>query len=399
MIRGGLDGEAVIAGPGLNAGMSVLSQNVQQLILTQVAADNFNRANGALAGANGWLATSDGSMNVAADEASGVPAAIAGNYRTDTYTGDQYSQATVGSVTGVSGDFIGLTLRHNPVSNAEYAFLYFDNAGTPECDIYFRLAAGAYTQIASAPVGALATGAVLTAIAIGGQLIFEVNGVTVLSVPDSQIAGGVPGLTSFGTVTLDNWQGGNAAMLALPAATASDNFARADGPLSSGQPNWSAINVSFSGVPCIDCDLVSGQINEADTDHHADSRTDAFNADQWSTIQIGTAPITLDSNGFVGALVRWNGAKGYLGCIFSNPLSYRIFLIQAGVASTLLAAAATDVNPTGTPLTVVAKGNRISLRVGGAEVLAVLDNTCTTGKPGIQCFPPATADNWSAGNS
>lgn len=370
-----------------------------QLVLTQVAADNFNRANGTLAGSNGWLATSDGSMNIVSNEASGVAAAIAGDYRTDTYTGDQYSQATVGSVTGVSGDFIGLALRHNPATNAGYAFLYFDNAGVPECDIYFRLAAGAYTKIAGTIVGALATGAVLTAIAVGGQLIFQVNGVTVLSIPDSQVTGGVPGLTSFGTVTLDNWQGGNAAMIALPAASASDNFARADGPLSSGQPNWSPITVSFSGVPCIDCDLVSGQINEADTDHHADSRTDAFNADHWSTIQVGTVPIPVDGNGFVGALVRWNGAKGYLGCIFGNTLSYRIYLIQAGQASTLLASTVTDVNPTGTPLTIVAKGNRISLRVGGAEVLAVIDNTCTTGKPGVQCFPPCTADNWSAGNS
>jgi hypothetical protein len=51
------------------------------------------------------------------------------------------------------------------------------------------------------------------------------------------------------------------------------------------------------------------------------------------------------------------------------------------------------------PLTIIAKGTRISLRAGGVEVLVVTDGNCVTGKPGIQCFPPSTADNWSAGNS
>lgn len=369
------------------------------LVLTEVASDNFDRPNGSLAGSNGWLATSDGSMTIVSHEASGVGAAIAGDYRTDAYTSDQYSQCVVGSVTNIPADFIGLTVRHNPATNAEYAALYFDSGGSPECDIYFRTAPGAYTLLASQPVAPLAAGAVLTFIAIGTQLVFRVNGSTVVSVPDSTIAGGVPGVTSFGTMTLDTWQGGDATMSALAAAVASDAFTRANGNVSTGQPNWSAITATFSGVPCADCVIVSDEVNQSDTEHHADSRLDTFSADHWSTIQMGSVPLAAASAGFVGVLARWNGSKGYLGCIFGAPISYRIYLIQAGAASTLLASAGTKVNPTGTPHTIVAKGTRISLRVGGVEVLAVTDANCVTGQPGMQVFPPCTADNWSGGNA
>lgn len=367
-------------------------------ILTQIASDSFLRANGSIAGSNGWLATSDGSMVVASNEASGVSAAIAGNYRTETYSSDQYSQCVIGSVANISADFIGLTVRHNPATNAEYAALYFDNAGVFELDIYFRTGPGVYTKIGGTSGASLPTGTVLTFIAIGSQLIFQVNGATVFSIVDTTLTGGVPGITSFGTVTLDQWQGGNAAAGVLSAALASDDFNRANGNMSSGQVNWSPITVPFSGVACADPVIVSNQLNVADAIHHAASRLDAYSNDHWSAIKMGTTPLAVGSAGFVGTLVRWNGAKGYLCCIFGNPISYRIYSIQTGSNSVQLASASTIINPTGTEFKGVAKGSRISLCVGGAEVLAVTDTTCPTGVPALQIFPPSTSDNWSAGN-
>lgn len=380
----------------------------------QVAADNFNRANGTLAGSNGWLATSDGSAAIVSSQASGVGASIAADYRTETYSPDQFSQATVGSVLN-SGDFVGLTLRHSSSTNADYAALYFNNAGSPQAAIYVRTAPGSYTAMTTVTIAAQTVGTVLLFYAIGSVLVFQVGGVSMCSVTDSSVTGGAPGITTYGTSTLDNWVGGNANMgAALGAQIGSDNFNRTNGNVSTGQPNWTPITATFSGVPCLDGVIVSNEVNVSDGDHHADYRNETYNPDQWSQIGMGSIPAVVASSApFIGVIVRWNGTNGYLCCFFAAVnapgVGYRIYLIVAGGTSTLLTSVATNgssgsaspSNPTGTVYTAVAKGTRISMRCNGTEVAWVNDSTCTAGQPAYQVYPQATgttADNYAAGN-
>jgi hypothetical protein len=375
------------------------------MVFSQMFADNFNQANGNLGGQNGWSTTSDGTMTIAGNEAKGVSAALAGNYRSgESYGNDQWAQCTVGSLNNISADFIGLSLRHNAGTNAEYAALAFDNGGTPELDLYYRTAPGAYTLILKRADGlaTVAQGDTLRFFVVGNQLVFQKNGVTLLSTTDNHVpSGGSPGTSSFGLVTLDNWAGGNVSFGGVGAAIASDNFNRADGNMSSGQPNWTAITSTFSGVASVDPVIVSNQLNMPGASHYTAQRNETFSADQWA--QIAGGSVAIGGAGFLGTIVRWNGTKGYMGCLFGVDSSYRIYLIQAGASSTQLAPASGQIfgqtNLVGETIQLIAKGNRISLLAGGAEVCAVNDSTCTTGQPGVQCFGPSTADNFSAGNA
>ena len=380
-----------------------------QLTLTQVASDDFNRANGALAGTNGWIATADGSPAITANELSGVGASLAGAYRPELYSGDQYAQGVVGSQNNISADFVGLTLRHNASTNAEYAMLYYINGTTPVLNFYYRLAPGTYTQIGgqSLPGAGLAPGTVLQFYVIGNVLVGLVNGVQMMSLIDNQIpSGGVPGVITFGGMTMDNYVCGNASMGAsLGAAIGTDNFNRANGNASTGQSAfWTAVTGTFSGVASHDGVIVSNELNVSDSNHHTAARVETYNADQWASIGMGSTPPPTGSGAFVGVILRWNGATGYMFCYFLNvPVSYRIYFIQTGTSSVELGAGCpahgSNTNPTGTIYTGVAKGTRLSIRVNTCEVFSITDTRATVGQPGYQIFPTTTADNFAAGNA
>jgi len=368
------------------------------------------------AGTNNWATPSDGSANIVSNEGSGVGGSIAGNYRTGTYTVDQYAQCNVGSVNSVSGSFIGLTLRHNTSTNADYAGLYFNNSGQPQLAIYYRTAPGAYTQIGATNISTLPVGTLLTFYVIGSVLVLQAgtNGALgQFSVNDTHIsAGGQPGITTFGTMTFDNWAAGNASMgAALGAVVASDNFNRANGNVATGQPLWTPITATFSGVACTGGTIVSNEMKNTSSGHEGDSRGDTYNNDHWAQIAMGSInPIIAGTAPFLGAIVRWDGSKGYQ-CVYfaggSAPgVSHRIYLVQNGSASTLLASIPIDGNggsaspstPTGTTFMAVAVGSRISMRVNGTEVLSVVDSTIATGQPAYLTYPTVTLDNFSAGN-
>lgn len=392
-----------------------------QLVLTQIATDNFNRADGAIGGANNWISFPStpsplgGTMNISSNQAVGRAAgsSIYGNYRSEAYSSNQYSQFTVKSASLASGDFCGLCVRKT--ATAGYHLLYFNQGGTYEIGIWKETAAGTYTEIGKCGngVGALASGDVLRFIAEGSTLQALLNNVPLLAIVDTAVAsGGAPGIEAFNNaVLIDDWVGGNAATGAVGAAIATDNFNRANNGMTVGQSNWAIL----TGYPAVDPPIVSNQLNPTTGSHVAVKRTDTFNADHWSAIQMGTS--YGDTAGFQGVLTRVNSAgnSGYMGVLFhqggggllGNPnASYRIYRLDSGVSTLLVGGASQDlsgngnlnVNPTGTEYKLVSKGNRHSLRVNGSEVLAVTDSTYPIGQPGIMLYPVSTADNWSAGN-
>jgi hypothetical protein len=373
-----------------------------QLVLTPIDTDNFQRADASSLGA-AWTATSFGSMGVSGNEAVGTTAAIKSNVRVGTYSNDQYARITVGSINSTTGSFIDTTVRNDPTGANGYAMLYFTPGGAPQLNLYKRVAGGSYTQLLSYSFTSgqpLPAGTVLTLVAEGSRLTAYVNTTPIWTFTDTTFASGAPGITSFNPVTGDAWEGGNAHTGALGAATATDDFARADGGMSSGQTGWAAM----TGYPAVDIPIVSGQLNVSSGTHAADKRTDAFSGDQWSSVKMGT--IAPNSSGFVGMVLRVNAGSnsGYLGCLFeptdghnSTP-SYRIYRLDNGASTLLGNVEQGSADPAGTKYTFVAKGTRLSFRVNDCEVLAVTDATYAVGAPGIQMFPSSTADNWAGGN-
>jgi hypothetical protein len=63
---------------------------------------------------------------------------------------------------------------------------------------------------ASYSCGALPAGTKLKLTAVGSTITFSQDGVTRISVTDSSISGGAPGIMTFGTATGDNWAGADA---------------------------------------------------------------------------------------------------------------------------------------------------------------------------------------------
>jgi len=376
-----------------------------------VASDHFNRANAAVGGVGNWTNFASGGMSIVSNEVR--PTVVGGPtpygcYRTsETYNSNQYSQITVGSLPLFSGDFVGVAVRCQDASNFYVMRYYYDGSHfILDC---VKVTAGTWAQIqtlnlSGAFASGLVAGTVLTFIAESSRLSGLINGQQQWVFGDTTFTGGSPGISGYETSgnhpTLDNWQAGN---VVLGPTLASDNFNRANGGASAGQANWSAPAVSFSGVSSQDATIVSNQLNLSGTSSHfTDVRAnETYSPNQWASIQIGSVPVLAGSSGFVGAVVRWNGTNGYMGCVFGAPNQYQIYKLTVGSPSTQLVASSTlgSTPPAGTVITLVVRNSLLRLLANGVEQIAIADSSLTSGVPGLQCFNPSTADNWSAGNA
>jgi hypothetical protein len=175
---------------------------------TLTASDDFNRANGTLGG--NWTAMSDGAMTISSQVVVGGNSGLSGDTRTaETYTSDQYSEVQVTSTQLTSGQWIGPAVRSQNSGQSLYLGIYFWNGGSPQLRLYER-ASGGFTQLGSSyATGALAAGATLRLTATGSTISFLLNGSPVITVSDTSLTGGAPGIMAYGTATADNWAGGN----------------------------------------------------------------------------------------------------------------------------------------------------------------------------------------------
>ena len=174
------------------------------------ASDDFNRADGAL-GAN-WAAISDGAMAIASQQVVGTAGKTTGDtWSASTFTSDQYSQVQVTSTPLSGGQWIGAAVRMQGSGQTGYVGIYNWNSGSPVLEI-FKRSGGGWAQLSGAySSGALAAGTQLQLTAVGSTISFWQNGVKRLSVTDSSITGGAPGMMAYGNSTGDSWSGGNAA--------------------------------------------------------------------------------------------------------------------------------------------------------------------------------------------
>ena len=173
---------------------------------TLTASDDFNRANGAL-GSN-WTAMSDGAMTISSQAVAGGNSGQSGDTRTaETYTSDQYSQVQVTSTQLTGGQWIGPAVRSQ--NSDLYVGIYFWNGGSPQLRLYKRTS-GSWTQLGSSySTSGLAAGATLRLTATGSTISFLLNGSPVITVTDTSLTGGAPGIMAYGTARADNWTGGN----------------------------------------------------------------------------------------------------------------------------------------------------------------------------------------------
>ena len=172
------------------------------------ASDDFNRANGGL-GAN-WTAISDGAMSISSQQVIGTVGATTGATRTaETYPSDQFSQIQVTSTALSGGQWIAAAVRMQSAGQNAYAGLYYWNFGSPELMLFER-SGGSWTQLGGVyNSGALTAGTQLKLVAAGSTISFLQNGVQRLSVTDTTLTGGAPGIIAFGNSTADNWSGGS----------------------------------------------------------------------------------------------------------------------------------------------------------------------------------------------
>jgi hypothetical protein len=179
-----------------------------QTAMAATASDNFNRANGAL-GAS-WTKISDGAMTISGQAVAGTSStANTGDLWTaSTFTGNQFSQITTSTqLTG--GQWIGVAVRANNTGQQAYVGIYYWNNGSPDMRLY-RRSGGTWIQLGSTYAsGALAVGSQLQIQAVGSKVSLLANGTPRISVTDTTLTAGKPGIIAFGKSTADNWTGGD----------------------------------------------------------------------------------------------------------------------------------------------------------------------------------------------
>ena len=172
--------------------------------------DNFGRPNGRLG--PDWTDISDGGMAISSDAVTGAGGKkLTGEMWTaDTFTGDQYSQIELTSTRLTGRQWIGSAVRVQSSGQSAYVGIYCWNSGSPELELLERTS-GSWEQISSAyRTGPLAAGTQLELMAIGSTISFLENGNTIISVSDSTLTGGAPGIMAYGNARASHWSGGDA---------------------------------------------------------------------------------------------------------------------------------------------------------------------------------------------
>jgi hypothetical protein len=175
------------------------------------------------------------------------------------------------------------------------------------------------------------------------------------------------------------------------AATASDNFQRANGSLGA---NWT--DMSDGGLT-----ISSNQAVGAASGNSGDMwAASSFTSDQFSQVTLTSTQLT--GTKWLGAAVRAqkSGQNGYVGLYNWNngsPL-VQLFLRNNGAWKQLGSTYATAPLPAGTVLGLSAAGSALSVTVNGTVVVSASDATLTGGAPGLMTNGAARAAAWAGGS-
>ena len=179
------------------------------------------------------------------------------------------------------------------------------------------------------------------------------------------------------------------AQAATSAATATDNFNRANGGLGS---SWSAVSdgaLSISSQSVRGTSTTAGDIRVGET----------YPGDHYSQIEVTSAQ--LSGGQWIGPAVRMQagGQNMYLGIYFWNNGSQqlRVYKRSAGNWIQLGSSYNSGALAAGTQLKLSAVGSTISFLQNGVARITVTDGSVTGGAPGIMTYGTAKADNWEGG--
>ena len=135
----------------------------------------------------------------------------------ETYAGDQSSQVEVTSTQLSGGQYIGPAVRMQNGGQDMYLGIYYWNNGTrAAASVQEQRLASGRSWAARFSSGPLAAGTQLKLTAVGSTISFLQDGVVRISVTDTSITGGAPGILTFGTAKADNWVGATASSTGLP---------------------------------------------------------------------------------------------------------------------------------------------------------------------------------------
>ncbi len=384
--------------------------------MSQVASDNFNRANSPTLGSN-WTPLAGTSNNVAIQivgnqvQSTGLTPAIGKEmyYGGLTWAPDQYSEAQIVAASGNGYEGPAVRMTSN---DTHYACVVF-NTGTGNATIEIILDnATTMSVLAGSTTATVRAGDVIRCTIQGAALTMtnQTTHATLLTATDNTVLSGYPGLvdaagtSSVTNYVMANWDAGDYVAPMTATQTASDNFNRPD-QLSLG-PNWS---VGFGHAPI---QIVSGQIQPYPAGGPPPSKEHytalgVFPNDQWSQTQI----INEDALGDNAVELRASNTADTLYVLDVNLTG------GPGVAQTRIAAV---INGIITPLVIdqtwsaVAPGDYIRGQVQGTLIslidvttgtllLSASDSNITAGYPGIsmQVINGNPADhiaaNWSGG--
>ncbi len=182
---------------------------------SQVASDNFNRANGTLGSDWAQLNTNDGELEIISNavHAPYSNMVYARWVGAGTFDDDQYAEVVMSGFAS-NNDRLGVAVRCSADTNATrdaYLFYVHDNGGTPAWRLD-KVVNGTTTNLANSTAAFVATD--LLSMEVEGTTIRVYRNSTQLGsdVTDSALATGKPGVCGYqsgGGLRLDDWTGGD----------------------------------------------------------------------------------------------------------------------------------------------------------------------------------------------
>ena len=180
---------------------------------TQVANDDFNRANGGL-GTNWTTPSGFQTLNISSNavQATGAGHNVA-YYNAVAWPADHYSEVTV-TANASASDYVGLAVRMNSAGDG-YVFAACGPAAGACTAVLNKMAGGGFAANLGTASVTTHVGDVFRFKAIGTTLSVTQNGAPILSVTDASYASGNAGIDvfnssgTFANARVDSWAGGN----------------------------------------------------------------------------------------------------------------------------------------------------------------------------------------------
>lgn len=179
---------------------------------TQIASDNFNRADGPI-GAN-WTTYAAAGLQIASNLVEATTTGRNGAFwNANAFNADQYSEITIAGTAGAIAPTVRCSTAGGENGYEAYFSGTFGSAGTM---FFQRSVAGAVTNVSNV-AATISVGDVVRIQAVGTTITIYKNGVIILTAQDTNLTSGSPGIfTQSNPITnaqASLWAGGNAALL------------------------------------------------------------------------------------------------------------------------------------------------------------------------------------------